>query len=472
MRRILVCFLLIMTSQLFAGRVFYVDATNGNNQNNGLSEANAWKTINKVNHSSFSPGDTILFKRGQIWYEMLDIDWSGAEGNPIIFGAYGTGSRPIISGATKAKPTTPRRPFCIYLENKRYINIENIETKYADMGGIWILGEMTIGKTRYVNVMNCVSHHNGGHGFKASQDTEIEIPTCQHVTFNNCTAYSNGFHGFQASDGSGDISYINCTSYDNGRTNPDEGAGFRFGETATGLARGCVSYGNDFGVRIEGWESSPSGITVEECDLHDNKWYGIEILGPVNWVHKSITIQRNKIYNNKDSGIYVTNVIINNGLCAYNVVYGNSKGGILWQLYTAGGGNSEIYNNVIAGNNPGLEIGDDANVIVKNNILYKNSTQLWASSGIFDYNLYYPDVSFSRKGLHDVSADPLFQDAPNHNYHLRPNSPCINTGTEVALTKDCEGNSVPYRYKVDIGAYEYIGENPPLVPTRKLEIML
>ena len=35
---------------------YYVDATNGNNSNNGLSMSSAWKTIAKVNASRFNPG--------------------------------------------------------------------------------------------------------------------------------------------------------------------------------------------------------------------------------------------------------------------------------------------------------------------------------------------------------------------------------------------------------------------------------
>jgi hypothetical protein len=41
---------------------YYVDATNGNNSNNGLSMSSAWKTIAKVNASNFNPGDQILFE--------------------------------------------------------------------------------------------------------------------------------------------------------------------------------------------------------------------------------------------------------------------------------------------------------------------------------------------------------------------------------------------------------------------------
>jgi hypothetical protein len=44
---------------------YYVDATNGNNTNNGLSMSSAWKTIAKVNASRFYPGNQILIKRGE-----------------------------------------------------------------------------------------------------------------------------------------------------------------------------------------------------------------------------------------------------------------------------------------------------------------------------------------------------------------------------------------------------------------------
>ncbi|MDL1965868.1 MAG: hypothetical protein LWW90_04230, partial [Candidatus Desulfofervidus auxilii] len=77
---------------------YYVDATNGNDFNNGLSPETAWKTISKVNSMDFKPGDYILFKRGEVWREQLIIPSSGEEGRPITFGAYGEGKKPIISG--------------------------------------------------------------------------------------------------------------------------------------------------------------------------------------------------------------------------------------------------------------------------------------------------------------------------------------------------------------------------------------
>ena len=78
---------------------YYVDSTNGNDTNNGLSESMPWKTIAKVNTMVFNSGDSILFKSGETWREGLAVSSSGSSGNPITFGAYGSGNNPKITGA-------------------------------------------------------------------------------------------------------------------------------------------------------------------------------------------------------------------------------------------------------------------------------------------------------------------------------------------------------------------------------------
>ena len=80
-------------------RMYYVDNLSGSDSHSGTSTDQAWKTIAKVNGSQFHPGDWILFKRGGIWREKLIIPSSGVRDNLILFGAYGTGAKPIITGA-------------------------------------------------------------------------------------------------------------------------------------------------------------------------------------------------------------------------------------------------------------------------------------------------------------------------------------------------------------------------------------
>ena len=81
------------------GATYYVDASAGNDSNDGQSATRAWRTIAKVNASSFSPGDSVQFKKGCTWREMSTPPSSGSAASPITFGAYGSGPNPIISGS-------------------------------------------------------------------------------------------------------------------------------------------------------------------------------------------------------------------------------------------------------------------------------------------------------------------------------------------------------------------------------------
>lgn len=80
---------------------YYVDATAGNDANTGTTITAPWKTIAKVNATKFMAGDFILFKSGCTWQEQLTVQSSGNADNPITFGAYSTGAKPVISGADK-----------------------------------------------------------------------------------------------------------------------------------------------------------------------------------------------------------------------------------------------------------------------------------------------------------------------------------------------------------------------------------
>jgi hypothetical protein len=90
---------------LNAQKAYYVDATNGNDTYNGLHPAyltgsdGPWKTIAKVNAAVFVAGDSVLFKRNDVWREQLIIDNSGTSGKPDVFDAYGAGNDPVVNGA-------------------------------------------------------------------------------------------------------------------------------------------------------------------------------------------------------------------------------------------------------------------------------------------------------------------------------------------------------------------------------------
>ncbi len=87
---------------------YYVSSA-GNNSNNGLSPGASWLTVAKVNGFSFVAGDIVLFNRGDSWAEQFTVPTSGSAGNPITFGAYGTGANPLFNKATGSIIVIPAR---------------------------------------------------------------------------------------------------------------------------------------------------------------------------------------------------------------------------------------------------------------------------------------------------------------------------------------------------------------------------
>jgi len=80
-----------------SGTNYYISAS-GSDSANGLTTSTAWATLAKVNSASFIAGDSILFRRGDSWTGQLTYLKGGISGNPIVYGAYGVGAKPIISG--------------------------------------------------------------------------------------------------------------------------------------------------------------------------------------------------------------------------------------------------------------------------------------------------------------------------------------------------------------------------------------
>ena len=93
----LVALLFIMCATASA-TTYYVSSSTGNNANNGTSSSTPWQTLAHVNGQTFNPGDSVLFRRGDVWNESLVPPSSGTSGNPITFDAYGTGTAPNFTG--------------------------------------------------------------------------------------------------------------------------------------------------------------------------------------------------------------------------------------------------------------------------------------------------------------------------------------------------------------------------------------
>lgn len=148
-------------AQNLEGKTYYVDAENGLDSNDGLSQEKAWKSIEKVNSVVFQPADKILFRAGCKWIGQLRPQGSGTEGFPICIDKYGEGSLPCISQGELSG-------IVLLLLNQEQWEIRNLEIdggtpKPSDhMGGIQVQAT-TAGKIlNHIVISDCVVRNIGG----------------------------------------------------------------------------------------------------------------------------------------------------------------------------------------------------------------------------------------------------------------------------------------------------------------------
>ncbi|TDU88840.1 parallel beta helix pectate lyase-like protein [Kribbella voronezhensis] len=149
---------------LAAGTTYYLDADAGNDAAAGTSPTSAWRSLSKVNASSFQPGDSIRFQGGDVWHGGLTIKSSGTAAAPLTIGAYGTG-RPLIAGDTTVDAT-------VLLDNVHDVQMTDLEvTNSTDLSvsksttyrGIFAIAK-DLGDVPGIVIKNNYVHHVDGKG--------------------------------------------------------------------------------------------------------------------------------------------------------------------------------------------------------------------------------------------------------------------------------------------------------------------
>ncbi|MDA3928349.1 MAG: hypothetical protein PF541_05280 [Prolixibacteraceae bacterium] len=93
---VLTCILFISLNS--EATTYYISSNGGNDANSGISIDLPWKTINQVNSFAFVAGDSILFKKNEIWRGQL-LPRSGNSSSDVYHGAYSSGKFPTILGS-------------------------------------------------------------------------------------------------------------------------------------------------------------------------------------------------------------------------------------------------------------------------------------------------------------------------------------------------------------------------------------
>ncbi len=159
------CFLLVLFAHskspvaAAGAQTFYVDAQNGNDAADGNSPEKAWKSLARVNSTTFLPGQHILFKSAGRWKGQLWPKGSGTAGQPIFVSSYGGGVKPVIECAGAAEDA-------VLLKNQEYWEIEGLEitntgTKTAIRRGVHVALD-DFGEAHHIYIRNLTIHDVNG----------------------------------------------------------------------------------------------------------------------------------------------------------------------------------------------------------------------------------------------------------------------------------------------------------------------
>jgi len=486
------------------GNTYYVDASAGNDANAGTSAAAPWKTIARVEAQTLAPGDTVLFKRGETWKEQLDITTSGTSSNPITFGAYASGTNPLIDGSEFVTTWT------------QYPGLQNIwyTSWTSDPRQIWVNGirgveKATLGELsadgQWMWELSNLYVYSPSDPNQYYTNPGIEVPLRDRAIYANGADYivvdgidvtkTNGDGNILLHNGADNVTLKNLATTKAG------GNGIIFTSDnaviqnvlvknngqillAGGPGQHGIYAGNYGGYAASNW-------LIEDSVFEDNLRAGFHT-----YLSDGGTFRRNITRNNGDWGVVISNInALQNVNVYYNVSYGNGIAGIEVE-YLGFGTTANVFNNVSYGNNGKgikLEYNDNAlngAITIRNNIFAENSQEdFYHTHGTAEYvttnNLYYrsdsgyvfhsntTDWTMSQLISHlnstgnpdnNVAADPQFVNAPASDFNLLETSPAVDAGVSVGLTSDIVGTAVPQGDFPDIGAYELAGTPPPPPP--------
>lgn len=143
---------LINTKECHA-KNYYVDPSHGKSQANG-SISNPWSSINDVNIAAKSilPGDTVFFKKNELFTGTLRIIRGGNLAHPIVYTHYGIGALPVFSNHTSD---------VINLYNVQHVIIDGIKiidhsiSKTDHSITAKISYAINVDKSTYCTIRNC-----------------------------------------------------------------------------------------------------------------------------------------------------------------------------------------------------------------------------------------------------------------------------------------------------------------------------
>ena len=498
MKKILTILLFLLLPITAHTTNYYVDKTTGADGDDGLSEENAWETCAKVKATDFAAGDSIFFKGGEVWDETLEIEAdAGSDGNPIVVTSksdYGVGMPIIDRGDDDIHG--------LYIDRSPWVTMNGFEVRDLDKendccGAIVYKSDGCAITNNYIHHVFYAENPMLGddeHAWELKRGQGVAVQKSSHVTVSGNTIMHCGNTGIMVYATSTERdSTINI--FDNVILHNNIGITLAIADhTAGALLESVNVYGNRIGdfdpfYTCASWHRD--GIQVFSSTSEGTA------------VVDSVNIYRNYFSDNGDAGtggtawLYITETCTNFQIY-YNIF--DEAYGCIQPLNIFGSNftvqaDHEIYNNTFYNTETsfdGIKLRLVKGCNLQNNIVVADDYCIVIDSTSFsditlDYNNYHSisesEIAYidtAGDGLAEVpltlatiianlsqdansfDGDPLFDSTPGSPwgdstaYNLTASSPGKDTGVDLSLGTDYEGNVVPYDSGTeDMGALEY-----------------
>ncbi len=250
------------------GTNYYVSPT-GNDTNSGLLSA-PWKTIAKVNATSFLPADSISFLGGMAFsgalvLSLLALSLYAFPVKPVTVGSYGGAGRATISSGNSNGFTSTDQSGVIVRD------LILTGTASTNIGIYFNISSTALPQN--VQVINCSV---SGYGWSGIHIASVGAGYYSDVLLQDCTAANccsvatagNGSAGIWAAYGHKNVRAINCTASSNaGATDTvNTGNGIKFSRIGGGAISKCTSFSNGGSCSVVPATGGPGGIVVIYSD--------------------------------------------------------------------------------------------------------------------------------------------------------------------------------------------------------------
>lgn len=468
---LLVCVCAILTAMNDARAATYFCTQNGSGNKTGSSYDNSMSVATYNAKSNFAPDD-LIYLCDTILGVTITPASHGTAGHPVVLSGNCPGHPGVINANNAVEYGIDRSS-----SSAHDLTFEYLEIKNAQSTGININpGSESAGNnvTNYT-IQYCNIHDNGVHQ-EAGQGIQIYGAGNKilHNTITNVGGDGIYFLGNNMEIAYNTISKVSqygpeptgsgdCIQKGSGITSANMWIHHNYLDHSDIDGKSCViiengtnpivEYNTCFGARIALESITSSGdiwrynsVTnafqnAIEIDDSSGSWYyniisggcgsdgnpgGIQITSSLS--SKTVSLYNNVVYNVTGYGITSNSSNSGSTINHKNNIYHTTRGALL-QFTSGPAFNSD------------------------NNLFYNGPATGAFRYGGSNYNTLASYASAKSKDQHSIAANPLF--VSTSDFNLSSSSPAIDAGTNVGLTQDFAGTSVPRGLAPDIGGYEY-----------------